>query len=84
MSNKECAALWTNGQITIVLPHVVDAYWAIEGNDDEANLMVPPKEANCFVIDAVDGGATFEGDDNWRDDAVSFLRALSLYWETRV
>lgn len=81
MSN---AALRTDGETTIVLPHVAIAYWAQHDEDDEDIYnRVPIDDAELFVVEA--GAERHEfNDDNFKEAGVSFLRALSLYWETRV
>lgn len=88
MKEQECAALWTDGVITIVLPSVTTAYWAAE-DDDEDEVRVPMAESDRFVVQCGDDGhnicdAIGDKPGAYRDRGVEFLRALSLYWETRV
>lgn len=80
------AGLWTDGELTVVLSRVVAASWVRKDEDgdevtasvDEADRFEITCEGDIEFVLANDGAHR-----DFRERAVSFLRALSLYWETR-
>lgn len=87
------AALWTTDATTVVLPHVSVAYWAVPAESTNSSEAPVPfssrwrrtliEDSTCFVIEYAGGHSLYFDGDNHRRYGISFLRALSLYWETR-
>lgn len=79
-------ALWTDGEVTIALANVDSACWADapeDGDDEEETYRTKLEDADRFIIDMRGGGTISFDADGFREAGISFLRALSLYWETR-
>ena len=83
--------LWSDGRITIVLARVTSCAWmrTSDEEDDDGNpiddICVMGK-AEYFNVWCSDDGTVFDADSvggDWKAIGISFLRALSLYWETR-
>lgn len=83
IGRDEGVGLWTNGKATIVLPLVTSACWCIENDDDDNSIDLTAME-NATMLEITCGSDVISlSDENFKNDGVSFLRALSLYWETR-
>lgn len=81
-------ALWSDGRITVVLPRVTSACWCIAPDPDDGDQdldIVSMERATSFEITSGDDSMSLTAAHgcDFKALGVSFLRALSLYWETR-
>lgn len=88
MSDDSVPGLWSDHNSTIVLAKVAYAFWGYATNSQSSYCFAqePGQFERLYIV--FDGG-TRKRDSGMimtiadKDQALSFLRALALYWETR-
>ena len=84
MTREPCPGLWSNGKVTVVLANVSYVLWGYVSHWTMGTALdnENPTEfssAHSLIVDTP--GRKFAIP---KEDGVDLLRALSLYWETRV